>query len=89
MLKYQILYFMRYFVIRQNNQTPFGLSCRGSLTVQFLLGFILILSFVMLFSAMTLTLAVSGVTQYMTYSASRVLFLSDGSQRQNQQQEGS
>ena len=70
---------MKHFVIGQNNQTPFSLSCRGSLTVQFLLGFVLILSFVMLFSAMTLTLAVSGVTQYMTYSASRVLFLSDGS----------
>ena len=54
------------------------LSCRGSITVEFLLGFILILSFVMLFSVMTLTLAVSEITQYITYAASRALFLSDG-----------
>lgn len=52
------------------------LSCRGSLTVQFLLGFVLILIFVMLFSVMTFTLAVSEVTQYITYAASRALFLS-------------
>ncbi|MDE0119489.1 MAG: hypothetical protein OXM55_05725 [Bdellovibrionales bacterium] len=57
----------------------FYLSCRGSLTVQFLLGFILILSFVFLFSAMTFTLAVSEVTQYITFASSRTLFLGDGS----------
>ena len=57
-------------------QEYFILSCKGSLTVQFLLGFILILSFVMLFSVMTFTLAVSEVTQYVTYAASRNLFLS-------------
>lgn len=57
----------------------FIFSCKGSLTVQFLLGFILILSFVMLFSVMTFALAVSEVTQYITYAASRDLFLSHGS----------
>lgn len=51
------------------------ISRKGSLTVQFLLGFILILSFVMLFAAMTLTLAVSAVTQYITYAAARSLYL--------------
>ncbi len=61
------------------NQKRFIFSCRGSLTVQFLLGFILILSFVMLFSVMTFTLAVTEVTQYITYAASRDLFLSHGS----------
>ncbi len=54
------------------------LSQSGSLTVQFLLGFVLCLCFVMLFSVMTLTLAVSEITQYITYSASRTLFLGDG-----------
>ncbi|MDE0518513.1 MAG: hypothetical protein OXH36_03010 [Bdellovibrionales bacterium] len=63
---------------RQNDKNFFYLSCRGSLTVQFLLGFILFLSFVMLFSVMTLTLAVSEITQYITYASSRKLFLGDG-----------
>ena len=52
---------------------------KGSLTVQFLLGFALILSFVLLFSAMVLTLTVSSITQYITFSASRELFLDQGS----------
>ena len=63
----------------------FYLSCRGSLTVQFLLGFILILSFVLLFSAMTLTLTVSEITQYITYASSRTLFLGDGTKNIQQQ----
>ena len=61
------------------------MSRKGSLTVQFLFGFVLILSFVMLFAVMTLTLAVSGVTQYITYAASRTLSLghiSKGDQEQ-------
>ena len=66
------------------DQKYFILSCKGSLTVQFLLGFILILSFVMLFTVMTFTLAVSEVTQYITYSASRALFLSHGSKAYQQ-----
>ncbi len=60
----------------QRKRPPLFATRRGSLTVQFLLGFILILSFVMLFATMTLTLAVSEITQYITYSASRALFLS-------------
>ena len=48
---------------------------KGSLTVQFLLGFVLILSFVALFLMMTLTLSVSEIVQYITYSSSRQLFL--------------
>ena len=48
---------------------------RGSLTVQFLLGFVLILSMISVFFMMTLTLAVSEIVQYITYSSSRQLFL--------------
>lgn len=51
------------------------LGCKGSLTVQFLLGFVLILSFMSLFFMMTITLAVSEVIQYITFSSSRELFL--------------
>ena len=54
----------------------FILSGRGSLTVQFLLGFSLIIFFIMLFTAMTATLALSEVTQYITFASARALFLS-------------
>lgn len=57
---------------------PCVLSCRGSLTVQFLLGFVLILTFIMLFASITLTLTTSEITQYITYTTSRHLFLSSG-----------
>ncbi len=56
----------------------FIFSSKGSLTVQFLLGFVLILSFMVIFGAMTLTLAVASITQYITYASSRSLFLSFG-----------
>ena len=55
-------------------------SSKGSLTVQFLLGFVLILSFMVIFGAMTLTLAVASITQYITYASSRALFLSSRSE---------
>ena len=53
------------------------LGCEGGLTVQFLLGFVLILSFMSLFFMMTLTLAVSEIIQYITFASSRQLFLSN------------
>ena len=62
----------------------FILSCKGNLTVQFLLGFMLILVFVMLFTLMSFTLAVSEITQYVTYAASRSLFLGDGTKGHQQ-----
>lgn len=62
----------------------FILSCKGNLTVQFLLGFILVLVFVMLFSLMSFTLSVSEITQYVTYAASRSLFLGDGTKGHQQ-----
>ena len=52
------------------------LSRRGSLTIQFLIGFVLILGFSMMFFMMTVTLAVSEIAQYITYSSARALFLS-------------
>ena len=55
-------------------------SSKGSLTVQFLLGFVLILSFMVIFGAMTLTLAVASITQYITYASSRALFLGFGNE---------
>ncbi len=53
-------------------------SQRGSLTVQFLFGFVLVSGFVAIFSAVSLTLAVSEITQYITYASSRQLFLAHG-----------
>lgn len=67
----------------------FIFSSKGSLTVQFLLGFVLILSFMVIFGAMTLTLAVASITQYITYASSRSLFLGFGNealQKQNAQE---
>ena len=52
------------------------LSRRGTLTVQFVLGFALILGFVGLFWIMTFTLAMSSITQYITFASARNLFLS-------------
>lgn len=51
------------------------LSIKGSLTIQFLLGFILCLSFVMFFAVMILTITTASITQYITYSTARQLFL--------------
>ncbi len=52
------------------------LSRRGTLTIQFVLGFALILGFVGLFWIMTFTLAMSSITQYITFASARNLFLS-------------
>ena len=60
-------------------KTSFVFSSRGSLTVQFLLGFVLSLSFMVIFGAVTFTLAITSITQYITYASSRSLFLSSGS----------
>ena len=50
-------------------------SERGVLTVQFMFGMVLVLIFIFLFSLMSFTLAVASVTQYITYSSARQLFL--------------
>ena len=65
--------------------SPKKMGNQGSLTVQFLLGIVLILSFMSLFLMMTLTLAVSEIVQYITYSSSRQLFL--GHETENEQKE--
>ena len=49
---------------------------KGVLTVQFLFGFIIVSGFMVVFALLTLTLVVSEITQYITFSASRSLFLS-------------
>ncbi len=51
----------------------------GSLAVQFLFGWVLIMGFVAIFAATTLTLAVIEVTQYITYASAHELFLGHGS----------
>ena len=68
-----------------NKNKRFISSSKGSLTVQFLLGFVLILSFMVIFGAMTLTLAIASITQYITYASSRSLFLGFGSEREQKQ----
>ena len=52
-----------------------ALSKKGSLTVQFLLAFILCISFVFFFAVISLTLATASITQYITYASARQLFL--------------
>jgi len=51
------------------------LGSKGSLTVQFLLGFTIVFVFLGLFFAISATLVVSSITQYITFSSARVLFL--------------
>lgn len=51
------------------------LSNRGSLTVQFVFGFALVWGFIALFSVMVFTLAMSSITQYITFASARALFL--------------
>ena len=49
---------------------------KGVLTLQFLFGFIIVSGFMVVFALLTLTLVAGEVTQYITFSASRSLFLS-------------
>ena len=58
---------------------------KGVMTVQFLFGFILVAGFMAVFAALTLTLVVSEVVQYMTFSASRSLFLGHVSKEEQRQ----
>ncbi len=51
------------------------LSNKGSLTLQFLLGFILCLGFIMFFAVMSFTIIATSITQYITYASARQLFL--------------
>ncbi len=53
-------------------------SSKGSLTVQFVLGFALVWGFIALFAVMCFTLAVSSITQYITFASAHALFLGDG-----------
>ena len=48
---------------------------RGTLSLQFLFGFLIMIAFMLGFGAFSLVLALSEVTQYITFSASRQLFL--------------
>lgn len=48
---------------------------KGVLTIQFLFGFIIVSGFMVVFALLTLTLVVGEITQYITFSASRSLFL--------------
>ena len=49
---------------------------KGTLTLQFLFGFLIMIAFMVGFGAFTLVLTLSEVTQYITFSSSRQLFLS-------------
>ncbi len=51
------------------------LSQKGSLAVQFLFGWVLLMGFVAIFAALTLTLSVAEVVQYITYTSSRQFML--------------
>ena len=51
------------------------LSQRGSLAIQFLFGWVLAMGFVAVFAALTLSLSVAEVVQYITYASSRKLML--------------
>lgn len=68
------------FCRKKNSVYKFSLfsSSRGSLTIQFMLGFVLVMCFILIFLNITLTLVASEITQYITYAASRSLFLSHG-----------
>lgn len=59
-------------------------SQKGFLTLQFMMSFVLVAFFMMLFAALSLTLAVSEMVQYMTFSASRALFLGHASLEQQE-----
>ena len=61
-------------------------SQKGFLTLQFMMGFVLVAFFMMLFAALSLTLAVSEMVQYMTFSASRALFLGHGTLEKQESQ---
>lgn len=50
-------------------------SQKGSLAVQFLFGWVLLMGFVAVFAALTLTLSVAEVVQYVTYASSRHFML--------------
>ena len=56
-------------------------SSKGSLTIQFMLGFVLVMCFILIFLNITLTLVASEITQYITYAASRSLFLGHGDEQ--------
>ena len=51
------------------------LSQKGSLAIQFLFGWVLLMGFVAIFAALTLTLSVAEVVQYITYTSSRQFML--------------
>lgn len=56
-------------------------SSQGSLTIQFMFGFVLVMCFILIFLNITLTLVASEITQYITYAASRSLFLAHGDEQ--------
>ena len=51
------------------------ISQKGSLAIQFLFGWVLLMGFVAIFAALTLTLSVAEVVQYITYASSRHFML--------------
>ena len=55
------------------------------MTIQFLFGFILVSGFMAVFAALVLTLVVGEIVQYMTFSASRSLFLGHESRIEQQE----
>lgn len=61
------------------------LSQKGSLAVQFLFGWVLAMGFVAVFAALTLTLSIAEVVQYITYASSHSLML--GQSNPNKQEE--
>ncbi len=63
-----------YFALVTKNQ-------KGSLAVQFLFGWVLVMIFGVIFGALSLTLMMSEVVQFVTYVSARSYFLGEGSER--------
>ena len=61
-------------------------SSKGSLTIQFMFGFVLVMCFILIFLNITLTLVASEITQYITYASSRSLFLAHGDESAQEDQ---
>ena len=66
----------------------FKKSERGVLTVQFLIVIVLVLFFVVSFFGLTMTLAYSSLTQYLTYASARKMSLGGPLGRDQQEDVG-
>lgn len=66
---------------------PHYKSCKGSLTMQFMIALVLIIFFVMSFLGLALTLSYASLTQYLTYASARKLSLG-GINKADQEQAG-